>query len=114
MDDCIFCQIIEGKLPGTKLYEDDSVVAIKDKNPAAPVHVLIMPREHIPSIKDIQSSHANVLFKMFETANNLAKELGITDRGYRLTINCGPWAGQSVYHLHLHLLGGRAMSWPPG
>lgn len=112
--DCIFCRIAKGEIPARKLHEDDAVLAFADVNPQAPSHILIIPRRHIPAIADISEADAALVGKLFLTANRLAREEGIADQGYRLVINNGRDAGQAVDHLHLHLLGGRKMSWPPG
>ncbi|MFZ5986473.1 MAG: histidine triad nucleotide-binding protein [Bacillota bacterium] len=110
MDGCIFCRIINKELPSTVYYEDDRVIAIKDINPAAPVHVLIIPKEHIVNVKDINEGNAQILIDIHMAANKVAEKLGILDRGYRLITNCGAGAGQTVFHLHYHLLGGVDMS----
>lgn len=106
MGECIFCKIINRELPSEIYYEDDRVIAIKDINPAAPVHVLIIPKEHIASVKDIDESNSQVLIDIHRVANKLAQELGISQKGYRIITNCGEAAGQTVLHLHYHLLGG--------
>jgi histidine triad (HIT) family protein len=113
MEDCIFCKIARGDLPTEKLMETDDVIAFNDIHPQAPVHIQIIPKKHIVSIKEIEAGD-RILESMFDIANKIAREKGISERGFRLVINCGPEAGQSVMHLHLHLLGGRPMSWPPG
>lgn len=112
--DCPFCRIIAGALPSTKVTEDDLVVAIRDINPRAPTHVLLLSREHIPSAADLGESHAALLGHLFATAAELARQEGIADAGYRIVTNVGRWGGQSVDHLHFHLMGGRAFEWPPG
>lgn len=109
MEGCIFCKIINKELPSTIYYEDDKVIAIKDINPAAPVHVLILPKEHIVNVKDINESNAQILIDIHLAANKVAQDLGIADKGYRLITNCGALAGQTVFHLHYHLLGGVEM-----
>jgi len=111
---CLFCKIVAGEIPSTKVHEDDLVVAIRDIAPRAPTHILLMPREHIPSAADLAEAHGLLLGRLFAVAADLARREGIVDRGYRLTINVGQGAGQSVPHLHLHLMGGRAFGWPPG
>lgn len=111
---CIFCEIIAGEKPGTIVYQDDYVVGFLDINPASPVHILIVPRKHIPSIGDVQEEHEALVGHLFTVANKLAAENGISNSGYRLIINSGPDARQAVFHLHLHLLGGRAMRFPMG
>ena len=112
--DCLFCRIVAGEIPSTKVHEDDLVVAIRDIAPRAPTHLLLMPREHIASAADLTASHGPLLGRLFEVAADLARAEGIVDRGYRLTTNVGAWGGQSVPHLHLHLMGGRPFDWPPG
>jgi histidine triad (HIT) family protein len=106
LDGCIFCKIINKELPSTVYYEDDKLIAIKDINPVAPVHILIIPKEHIINVKDINESNEQILIDIHGVANKLAKDLGIDEMGYRLITNCGKQAGQTVFHLHYHLLGG--------
>lgn len=113
MMDCIFCKIASGEIPSKTVYEDESVRAFYDLDPQAPVHVLIIPKEHIDSANDITSENSAIVGHVFEVAAKLAKELGL-DNGYRIVNNCGEEGGQSVPHLHFHLLGGRTMAWPPG
>lgn len=110
---CVFCGIVAGSEPARELYRDDAVVAFHDINPQAPVHVLVIPREHIATVLDIAPHHAEVLGRLHLVARDLAHELGLADSGYRTLFNCGRDAGQSVWHIHLHLLGGRPMGWPP-
>lgn len=112
--ECIFCAIAEHKRAARIIYEDDSLIAFHDIHPQAPVHVLIIPREHIARIGDMQESDATLVGKMIYTATRLAGQLGVSDSGYRLVFNNGRDGGQHVYHIHLHLLGGRRMGWPPG
>jgi histidine triad (HIT) family protein len=114
MSECLFCGIITGKIKGDVVHQDDSVVAFKDINPKAPVHLLIIPRKHIETLLDLQDEDEGLVGHVFSTANRLAKEQGIAERGFRVVVNCGAGAGQSVFHIHFHLLGGRAMTWPPG
>jgi histidine triad (HIT) family protein len=114
MTDCLFCRIAAGKLPARIVYEDESIVAFEDINPQAPVHILIIPRKHIPTSLEIQGEDHALIGFMFETANRIARERKIAGRGFRLVMNTNPEAGQTVYHIHLHLLGGRQMHWPPG
>jgi histidine triad (HIT) family protein len=114
MPDCLFCSIIEGKMRGEIVYQDDTVLAFKDIRPEAPVHILIVPRKHIESISSLQPQDVQIVGAIFMTAAKLAKELGIAESGYRVVVNNGADAGQSVFHLHYHLLGGRPMRWPPG
>ena len=114
MDQCIFCKIISGEIPSAKVYEDERVCAFNDVSPEAPVHVLIVPKEHIESANDIDDKNASLVADIFLTAKKIAKEKGISDKGYRIVNNCGEDGGQSVKHLHFHLLGGRSLAWPPG
>ena len=114
MEDCLFCKIAAKEIPSDTVYEDDQVVAFDDINPAAPVHVLVIPREHIATLNDVEEGHASLVGHMHVVAKALAAEKGLSERGYRLVFNCGADANQTVFHIHLHLLGGRAMSWPPG
>ena len=107
---CIFCQIITGKVPSEILYQDEEVIVFRDINPQAPVHLLIIPKSHIPSVAQLSGEQLPLIGHMVNTANKLAKEEGIAESGYRLVINCGKEGGQLVPHLHLHLLGGRKLS----
>ncbi len=107
--ECIFCQIITGKLPGKIEYHDEQVTAFHDINPIAPVHVLIVPNEHIPSVNAVGPEHEAMLGHMFTVARALAEKLGLAERGYRLIVNTGEHAGQVIFHLHMHLLGGRSL-----
>lgn len=111
---CIFCRIIDGTNPSEMVYEDDQVIAFLDLNPAAPIHILIVPRDHIPSINHITSSQEELIGHLITTAKQLAESNGIAESGYRLIMNSGPDANQSVFHIHLHLLGGRQMRYPMG
>ncbi len=111
----IFTKIINKEIPANIVYENDNVLAFKDINPQAPVHVLIIPKIEIPKVTDLNGiNHASLLGEMIDAANQIAKDLNIADDGFRLVFNCGDNGGQEVYHLHLHLLGGRKMNWPPG
>lgn len=112
--DCIFCKIINGDIPSTKVYEDELVYAFNDINPEAPVHVLIVPRQHIDSIAQIDVSHHSLIGHIHTVAKQIALDAGIDQSGYRLLTNIGKDGGQSVQHLHYHLLGGRQLKWPPG
>jgi histidine triad (HIT) family protein len=112
--DCLFCKIVAGTLPSMKLHEDDLVIAFRDIAPRAPTHVLVIPREHIASAADLTDADAPMLGRLFATAANLARTEGIAEAGYRLVSNVGRWGGQTVDHLHVHLLGGRSFDWPPG
>lgn len=111
---CLFCRIVRSEVPAEFVHQDDLVLAFPDINPKAPTHLLIIPRKHIDSAADLADTDAQMLGRMFSVAAKLARETGIADRGFRLVSNSGPAAGQSVDHLHFHLLGGRSMSWPPG
>ncbi len=104
--DCLFCKIVNGEIPSKKVYEDDSVYAFYDIAPMAPVHVLIVPKEHIASVNEVTAENSAVISHIYEVAAKLAKELGIADDGYRVVTNCGANAGQTVFHLHFHVLGG--------
>lgn len=112
--DCLFCKIATKALPAKLLYEDDSLIAFEDIRPQAPTHLLVVPKQHIATVNDLTHEHHALLGKMFQTATQLAKKLGFSETGYRLVMNCNPEGGQTVYHIHLHLLGGRQMTWPPG
>lgn len=113
MDNCLFCKIIKGEIPSEKVYEDDLCYAFKDINPVAPTHVLVIPKEHIASCGEITSENSAVTAHIFEVISKLAKELDLKD-GFRVVSNCGEAAGQTVFHLHFHLLGGRQFGWPEG
>lgn len=113
MDDCLFCKIIRGEIPSDFVYEDDKVVAFKDINPQAPVHLLLLPKEHIESADDINQDNSHLIGYIFEVANKLAKENNL-EKGYRIVNNCKEDGGQSVDHIHFHLMGGRQMLWPAG
>lgn len=108
--DCIFCQIVAGKIPSELLYQDDDVLAFRDINAQAPTHILIIPRKHIPALAQISETDLSLIGQMVAVANRLAKEAGILEAGYRLVINCGEGGGQLVPHLHMHLLGGKRLS----
>ena len=110
----IFKKIIDREIPADIVYEDDDVLAFKDISPQAPVHILIVPKEEIATINDAKPEHAELIGKMVLTAKNIAKENNIHEKGYRLVFNCNEGAGQTVFHIHLHLLGGRELKWPPG
>lgn len=112
--DCVFCQIMSGEKRGEIVYSDEEIVALRDVNPQAPVHVLILPREHIVNVNQLTDAHIPLLGRMYLVAREVASNEGVEERGYRLVVNTNREAGQSVYHLHMHLLGGRRMSWPPG
>jgi histidine triad (HIT) family protein len=110
---CLFCRIIRGEIPAKKVYEDEHVFAFEDIQPQAPTHVLIVPKEHFAGLKEAEADHAEVIGRCHLAAAEIARKRGI-EQGYRTVLNVGPGAGQSVFHLHVHLLGGRTLSWPPG
>lgn len=114
MDECLFCGIIDGRVKAEIVYRDDAVVAFKDIVPRAPVHLLIIPRKHIADVSALAPDDRPVTGEVFLAAAKLAREFGIAESGYRIVVNSGPDAGQTVFHLHYHLLGGRRMAWPPG
>jgi histidine triad (HIT) family protein len=114
MTDCLFCKIVSRGIPANIVYEDDSIIAFDDINPQAPQHKLIIPRRHIATINDITAEDKELVGHMFFTVQKLAKDLGIAEEGYRTLFNCNAAGGQEVYHIHMHLLGGRQMTWPPG
>lgn len=114
MSDCLFCGIVEGTIKANIVFQNDLVVAFKDIGPKAPVHILIIPRKHIVGVLDVTAEDGAVIAEIFQVAARLARELGIADSGFRVVVNSGPDSGQSVFHLHYHILGGRQMSWPPG
>ena len=113
MPDCIFCRIIRGEAPAKKVYEDERAFVFEDINPQAPTHVLIIPKKHLAGLKEAQAEDADIIGYLHLVAAQIARERGI-ENGYRTVFNVGPRAGQSVFHLHLHLLGGRSLRWPPG
>ena len=112
--DCLFCKIIAGDIPADIIYESDTAIAFRDINPRAPTHVLIVPREHIATINDINPEQEAIVGSLFSAARAIAAQEGVSDDGYRAVMNCNAAAGQTVFHLHLHLLGGRILGWPPG
>lgn len=114
MQDCIFCKIVNGEIPTEKVYEDEKVLAFNDINPEAPIHILVIPKEHIPSMNDINENKKELIGHIHIVINKVAKEKGLDKDGYRVVNNCGKNGGQEVPHLHFHLLGGRSMNWPPG
>jgi histidine triad (HIT) family protein len=114
MADCLFCKIIEGKIPGAIVYQDDRVVAFKDINAQAPMHVLVVPRRHIATLNDLTSEDDGLVGELVRRAAAIAAENGHAERGYRTVFNCNADAGQTVFHIHLHVLGGRRLGWPPG
>ncbi|HRD02803.1 MAG TPA: histidine triad nucleotide-binding protein [Candidatus Saccharicenans sp.] len=114
MTDCLFCHIINKEIPSKLVYEDEQVLAFEDIKPQAPVHLLIIPKRHIASLKEAEENDQNLLGYILLAARKIARDKGLAESGFRLVINTGPDAGQEVYHLHVHLLGGRGLGWPPG
>jgi histidine triad (HIT) family protein len=113
MKDCLFCRIVAGEIPARKVYEDEHTFAFEDLDPKAPTHVLVVPKKHIRGLREVSSEDAEIVGRCHLTAAHVARERGI-ENGYRTVLNVGPGAGQSVFHLHVHLLGGRDLKWPPG
>ena len=111
---CVFCRIVAGEAPAEVLHATETVMAFRDRNPQAPTHLMLIPKEHLTEMTDLQARHGGMLAEIFEAAAHLARTEGIDRSGWRLVANVGPDAGQSVFHLHFHLLGGRRMAWPPG
>jgi len=114
MTDCLFCRIVAQEIEPDVVYETERVLAFKDLNPQGPVHILIIPKEHISTINDLNETHVQVTGEMVLAAQTVAHKLGIAEDGFRLIMNCNEHGGQSVYHIHMHLIGGRPLSWPPG
>ena len=114
MSDCLFCKIIAGQIPGSIVFQDDTLVAFKDINPQAPTHVLVVPRRHIPTLNDLGPGDDSLVGEMIRRGAAIATEHGHAERGYRTVFNCNADAGQTVFHIHLHVLGGRRLGWPPG
>ena len=114
MSDCLFCKIRDGEIQGDIVFENDEVLAFNDVNPQAPVHVLIIPKKHISTVNDMDAGDEVIMGKLFSVAKMIAAQQGVADDGYRLVVNCNEKAGQTVFHIHMHLLGGRSMTWPPG
>lgn len=112
--DCLFCKIAKGDMPANIIYKNEAVVAFDDIHPQAPQHKIIIPRKHIATLNDLQENDSHLIANMLTSATHLAKELGMAEKGYRLVTNCNSNGGQTVFHLHIHLLGGRQMAWPPG
>jgi histidine triad (HIT) family protein len=111
---CLFCRIVAGEIPAKKVFEDDLVVAFEDINPQAPMHVLVVPRQHVATLNDLDGTHDELVGAMVRRAAAIAAERGYAERGFRTVLNCNAEAGQTVFHLHLHVLGGRPLAWPPG
>jgi len=111
---CLFCKMVSGEIKPNLVYDDADVMAFNDINPQAPVHALVIPKRHIATLNDTTADDAGLLGKLMNTATQIARDAGVADGGYRLVMNCNPDAGQSVFHIHLHVLGGRRMHWPPG
>lgn len=114
MEGCIFCKIINGEIPSKKIYEDEKVYAFYDISPAAPTHFLVIPKQHIESANALNENNVDIISHIFKVINKLVVELNISDKGYRIVNNCGEDGGQTVNHIHFHVLGGRSLQWPPG
>ena len=114
MGDCVFCKISAGEISADTVFENDRIMAFRDINPQAPVHILIIPKIHISTLNDLENRHTELVGELIQVAKGLAKSEGIAEDGYRTGFNCNKAAGQTVFHIHLHLLGGRSFSWPPG
>ena len=112
-DNCLFCKIVSGDIPADVIYEDEHVIGFRDINPVAPTHVLVIPRKHISTINDIEEADVGLVGHMYLAAKKIAAQEGLAESGYRTTMNCLESAGQTVFHIHLHLLGGKSMGWPP-
>ncbi|VAW97725.1 Bis(5'-nucleosyl)-tetraphosphatase (asymmetrical) [hydrothermal vent metagenome] len=112
--DCLFCKIINGDIPAEIIYQDDDILGFKDVNPQAPTHILFIPKTHIATVNDLAAKDAELIGKLFLAAKKVAADDGFADEGYRLVMNCNKGAGQTVFHIHLHLLAERALHWPPG
>ena len=111
---CLFCRIIAGEIPGKFLYQDDRLVVLQDVNPQAPLHALVTPRQHVATLNDLTAADDGLVGEMIRRAAAVAKEHGVSEKGYRTVFNCNSEAGQTVFHIHLHVVGGRPMGWPPG
>ena len=114
MEDCIFCKIAAGDIPADIVYEDEQVVAFRDLNPQAPTHILVIPRKHIATLNDVEPDDEQLIGRMYGAAREIAIQEGIAEMGYRTVVNCNEAGGQVVFHVHMHLLGGRMFNWPPG
>lgn len=111
---CTFCDIVEKRRPSTPVYEDERIYAFRDINPQAPSHILVVPKKHVPTVNDLSEEDAELVGRLVLKARDLAREEGAAEKGYRLVMNCNPWGGQSIYHVHFHLLSGRALRSPLG
>lgn len=114
MDDCLFCRMVAGEIKPDTVYEDDEILAFRDINPQAPLHVLVIPKRHIATTNDLDGEDAGLVGRLVLAARRIAADEGVDEAGYRLVVNCNAGAGQSVFHVHVHLLGGRRLGWPPG
>lgn len=114
MMDCIFCKIVQKQIPSKIVYEDDKVIAFEDINPKAPIHILVIPKKHIPTIIDCNEEDYLIISHIYKIINKIAREKDVAERGFRIVTNCNAEAGQTVFHIHFHLFGGRLMHWPPG
>ena len=114
MENCLFCKIVEKEIPAGIVYENKNLLAFEDINPQAPLHILLIPKEHFASLKEIPEDKKGILAELLLAAHHIAEEKGISERGYRIVLNTGKESGQAVFHIHFHLLGGRQMTWPPG
>lgn len=114
MDTCLFCKMVAGEIQPDKVHDDEHVLAFRDINPQAPVHILIVPKVHVASLDELRDEHTEVVGRLYQAAKEIARQEGIAERGYRTVMNCNADGGQTVFHLHVHLLGGRHMTWPPG
>ena len=114
MSDCLFCKIVTGDIQSEKVFENDHVIGFQDLNPQAPTHVLVIPKKHVSTINDLQDEDKALVGEMYMAARQIAADQGLAEKGYRTVMNCNEEAGQTVFHIHLHLLGGRRMKWPPG
>jgi len=114
MENCIFCKIVKKEIPAKIVYENERLFAFEDTNPQAPLHILLIPKEHFSSLNEVPDEKKDILAEILLTARQIAKERGISERGYRIVLNTAKESGQAVFHLHFHLLGGRQMTWPPG
>jgi histidine triad (HIT) family protein len=114
MTDCLFCKIRDGEISADIVFENDDVLAFNDVNPQAPLHIVIIPRKHISTVNEVAESDEVIMGKLFSAAKTIAAQQGVSDDGYRMVVNCNEKAGQTVFHIHMHLLAGRTMTWPPG